>query len=483
MLTSTTARLLLASRAASASVASAASAAMVGAGRRSVTTAAVAAATTSSSALTAQTAQSGRGSAPLLPAATSSRGVQTSAKTSMSAVEPNAEEEKEKQPFTELVRDFLDPGDFYKQVNKIGVDFFTGVPDSLLKDFCAYVTANTPSDHHVITANEGNAVALAAGHHLATGKSGLVYLQNSGLGNIVNPLMSLAVPEVYSIPMLLLIGWRGEPGKKDEPQHLVQGQATPGLLASLNIPFQVLPDFQEGAAKVLETARQYMEQNHGPYAILVRRQTFLPYKLKSDKGSFPLNREGALKLIVDTLSARDIVVGTTGMLSRELFEYRVAKKHGHEKDFLTVGSMGHASAIALGIALARPVRQVYCLDGDGALLMHMGTMATIGHSGVKNLKHIVINNGAHDSVGGQPTCALNGSLSITGVAQSSGYRFVETASEIDDIRAKLKLLHEAQGPALLEICVNRGGRKDLGRPTRSPVQNKHDFMDFVQSEY
>lgn len=400
----------------------------------------------------------------------------------MSAVEPNAEEEKEKQPFTELVRDFLDPADFYRQVNKVGIDFFCGVPDSLLKDFCAYVTANTPADRHIITANEGNAVALAAGHHLATGKSGLVYLQNSGLGNIVNPLMSLAVPEVYSIPMLLLIGWRGEPGKKDEPQHLVQGQATPGLLASLNIPFQVLPDFQEGAAKVLETARLYMEQNQGPYAILVRRQTFLPYKLKPEKKTFEMNREGALKVIVDNLDERDIVVGTTGMLSRELFEYRVEKKHGHEKDFLTVGSMGHASSIALGIAMSKPSRQVVCLDGDGALLMHMGTMATIGQSSPKNLKHIVINNGAHDSVGGQPSGTLRHDFSITDIAKASGYNFVDSASTKVEVAEKLKQMHNVQGPALLEIRVNTGGRKDLGRPTRSPLQNKMDFMDFVQQD-
>lgn len=294
--------------------------------------------------------------------------------------------------------------------------------------------------------------------------------------------MSLAVPEVYSIPMLLLIGWRGEPGKKDEPQHLVQGQATPGLLASLNIPFQVLPDFQEGAAKVLETARLYMEQNQGPYAILVRRQTFLPYKLKPEKKTFEMNREGALKVIVDNLDERDIVVGTTGMLSRELFEYRVEKKHGHEKDFLTVGSMGHASSIALGIAMSKPSRQVVCLDGDGALLMHMGTMATIGQSSPKNLKHIVINNGAHDSVGGQPSGTLRHDFSITDIAKASGYNFVDSASTKAEVAEKLKQMHNVQGPALLEIRVNTGGRKDLGRPTRSPLQNKMDFMDFVQQD-
>ncbi|CAE1283431.1 E4.1.1.82 [Acanthosepion pharaonis] len=221
---------------------------------------------------------------------------------------------------TELVRDFLNPAEFYKIMQKIGIDFFCGVPDSLLKDFCAYITDNTPRQKHVITANEGSAVSMAAGYYLATGKFGMVYLQNSGLGNIVNPLMSLASPSVYSIPMLLLVGWRGEPGKRDEPQHKVQGQATPGLLAAMGIPFQPLPDYHEGAEQALKTACHYMKSSKGPYCLLVKRQTFLPYRLKKK-------------------------------------EPEVEKDIGHEKDFLTVGSMGHASAIALGIAMQRPNKQ------------------------------------------------------------------------------------------------------------------------------
>ena len=384
--------------------------------------------------------------------------------------------------YTETIRDFLDPAEFYNAIRKNDIDFFAGVPDSLLKDFCAYVTANTSNKKHVITANEGNAIALAAGHHFATGKAACVYLQNSGLGNIINPLMSLAAPEVYSVPMLMLIGWRGEPGKKDEPQHLVQGQATPALLASLNIPFQVLPDFQEGAEKVLRTASEYMHENQGPYAILVRRQTFVPYKLPSEEPKFELNREGALKLVVDSLGEKDVVIGTTGMLSRELFEYRVALKHGHEKDFLTVGSMGHASSIALGIALEKPNRKVYCLDGDGAMLMHMGATATVAHVEQKNFKHVLINNGAHDSVGGQPTNALQDDFSFTRIAEGMGYKWTATASTSDEIKAKLAELQNVEGPAMLEIYVNKGGRKDLGRPTRTPIQNKEDFMAFLAEE-
>lgn len=381
--------------------------------------------------------------------------------------------------YTELVRDFLDPGDFHAAVRRQGIDFFCGVPDSLLKDYCAYVTANAPRENHIITANEGTAVALASGYHLATGKPGLVYLQNSGLGNIVNPLMSLAAPSVYSIPMLLFVGWRGEPGKRDEPQHVVQGKATPGLLAACGIPFQVLPDYIEGAEQALYTARKHMEVSKSPYCLLVKRQTFLPYKLKGDAGIYPLNREGAIQTIVDHLRDRDVVVGTTGMLSRELFEHRVARGQGHEKDFLTVGSMGHASAIALGISLQRPRRQVFCLDGDGAAIMHMGNMSTAATSGRANFKHIIINNGAHDSVGGQPTDAANGNVDLCAVARGVGYREVMTAVTPEEIADCVENMRTMDGPVLLEVKVNKGGRKDLGRPTRTPIQNKADFMHFL----
>ncbi|OWF51607.1 uncharacterized protein LOC110448928 [Mizuhopecten yessoensis] len=382
---------------------------------------------------------------------------------------------------TELVRDFLDPALFYKAVNSIGIDYFCGVPDSLLKDFCAYITQNCPSHQHIITANEGSAVSLAAGYHLATGKHAMVYLQNSGLGNIVNPIMSLAVPPVYSIPMLLLVGWRGEPGKRDEPQHMVQGQATPGLLAALGIPFQPLPDYQEGAEQALQTAQHYMEKTRGPYAFLVKRQTFLPYKLpQDDTPDFPLDREEAMKVIVDGLSNKDVVVSTTGMLSRELFEYRVEKDMGHERDFLTVGSMGHASAIALGIAQQKPNRQVFCLDGDGAALMHMGTMGTIGQSEQTNFKHIIFNNGAHDSVGGQPTVAAHhSSFCFSTIAKGCGYREALVATNEEEVAEGLNRLRQTHGPVLLEVKVAKGGRKNLGRPTRSPVQNKQDFMHFL----
>ncbi|CAG2053871.1 unnamed protein product [Timema podura] len=398
---------------------------------------------------------------------------------------------------TELVRDFLDPADFYRALQNIGIEFFCGVPDSLLKDFCAFVTTNVPEENHVITANEGNAIGLAAGYHLASGKAGLVYLQVItgvgqqvlmslmlphefdtlvqslvglstelrvlgsipdmaekfiiGIGNTVNPLLSLAAPEVYSIPMLLLIGWRGEPGKRDEPQHILQGQVTPGMLNSLGIPFSTLPDFLDGAKNTLENAKK-----------------------------FRMSREQAVQILVDGLHDSDIVVSTTGMLSRELFEYRVVKEQGHERDFLTVGSMGHASSIALGIALRKKNRQVFCFDGDGAVIMHMGTMSSVGQTQPNNFKHVVINNGAHDSVGGQHTAAQNHDrFSLAQIAVGSGYRQSKVVATETELMSGIRWLRQTSGPALLEVKVNQGSRKGLGRPTRTPIQNKMDFMNFI----
>ncbi|XP_063239684.1 phosphonopyruvate decarboxylase-like [Bacillus rossius redtenbacheri] len=381
---------------------------------------------------------------------------------------------------TELIRDFLNPSEFYQALRNIDIEFFCGVPDSLLKDFCAFVTHCVPETHHVIAANEGSAVGLATGYHLASGRTGLVYLQNSGLGNTVNPLLSLAAPEVYSVPMLLLIGWRGEPGKRDEPQHMLQGQVTPGMLNSLGIPFSTLPDFIDGAKVTLDKAKMYMDRHSCPYALLVKRQTFLPYKLPKTPPQFPMTREQALHGVLAGLTDRDAVVSTTGMVSRELFEHRVAHEQGHERDFLTVGSMGHAASIALGIALCKPSRQVFCLDGDGSVIMHMGTLSTVGQLQPPNLKHVVINNGTHDSVGGQPTAAANHDrFSVPRIALASGYLQSRVATTEDELEQGMAWLHAARGPVLLEVKVRSGSRKELGRPTRSPIQNKMDFMNFL----
>lgn len=359
-----------------------------------------------------------------------------------------------------------------------GVTFFTGVPDSLLKDICAYITDNLDGDRHIIAANEGAAVALAAGHYLATRELSVVYLQNSGLGNTINPLLSLADPEVYSIPMVLLIGWRGEPGVKDEPQHIKQGRVMLPLLESMELPYAVLETDPARAAVQIEEVCRVAVSEQTPYALVVRAGTFEPYKLARElPNPYPLTREEAIRLVLGGLDERAAVVSTTGKASREVFEYRVAQGEGHERDFLTVGSMGHCSQIALGLSLRQPDRQVYCLDGDGSVLMHMGSLAVIGANAGPNFKHIVINNGAHESVGGQPTVGF--ALDLPAIARGCGYRESLEASTPSAVEAAVARLAEIEGPALLEIRVNIGSRKDLGRPTQGPLQNRDELMAWL----
>ena len=368
---------------------------------------------------------------------------------------------------------------FVSSLRRHGVTFFAGVPDSLLKDFCAYVSDHVAPSAHVVAANEGAALGLAAGAYLASGNPGLVYLQNSGLGNLVNPLTSLTDPEVYSIPALLLIGWRGEPGVHDEPQHRKQGRVTLETLEVLEIPYAILPEDIVEAAPVLAHAVQSAREKGAPFALIVRKGIFEPYKLKKKAPDvFSMSREGALKLIIDSLSGDEVVVSTTGMTSREVFEYREAKKVGHARDFLTVGCMGHASQIAMGIALQKGARSVYCLDGDGAVIMHMGALAIAGSSGLANFRHIVINNGAHDSVGGQPTVGLN--IDIPSVARACNYCWAQTTADSAAVPALLAEMRQVNGPALLEIKVNKGARPDLGRPTTTTHDNKREFMDYLR---
>ncbi|MCX5847572.1 MAG: phosphonopyruvate decarboxylase [Deltaproteobacteria bacterium] len=367
---------------------------------------------------------------------------------------------------------------FYEMLITRGISFFTGVPDSLLKDFCAYITDHVPDNQHVIAANEGGAVALAAGHYLATGHIGLVYMQNSGQGNAVNPLTSLADPDVYGIPILLLIGWRGEPGVKDEPQHAKQGKITLQILQTLDIPYRILPENVEEADLCLEDLFAEISTHKCPAALIVKKGVFDSYKLKQTaKDISLLSREYAIQKIVDSLRPTDILVSTTGMISRELYEYRDAIDGNHSSDFLTVGSMGHASQIAMGIALAKPDRQVFCLDGDGAALMHLGAMAIIGSRNLNNFKHIILNNAAHDSVGGQPTAGKD--VAFTKIAIACGYKSTLVVESQEELRDLLPPLLATQGPALLEIRVRKGARADLGRPKTTPHENKAAFMEFL----
>jgi phosphonopyruvate decarboxylase len=372
----------------------------------------------------------------------------------------------------------IDTAVFLGALKKHNMLFFTGVPDSLLANFCECID-NDRSIKNIICANEGAAIALAAGHYLSTKNIGVVYMQNSGIGNAVNPLLSLADKEVYGIPILLIIGWRGEPGIKDEPQHIKQGKVTDKLLEAMGIPYKIISDTSFDFEEIIAAAYQSILENSEPYALLIRENTFEQYKQKKSKESkYLLERENAIKIIIENIEKDAAVVSTTGKISRELFELREQLHQSHSSDFLTVGSMGHASQIALGIALSIPSKKIYCLDGDGAAIMHMGSMGLIGTSSCLNYKHIIINNGAHDSVGGQPTFGFD--IDFTVIAKACGYKTALTAENETELVNKIKMMKEIEGPALLEVKVKKGARKDLGRPTSTPVENKNNFMQFLK---
>ena len=469
----------------------------------------------------------------------------------------------------------ISPGFFADELRRHGIDFYAGVPDSLLKSFCAWLSYNIGPSSHIIAANEGAAVALAAGHFLASGRPGCVYMQNSGEGNAINPLASLTDADVYSLPVLLLIGWRGCPGVHDEPQHVKQGKVTLTLLEAMGIPYAVLSaDEAEASAQIAEACRVLARGQ--VYALVVKKDTFAKYegqtmhpgysgqteglnsrnysRCPSDPLSAPdpviadsdrqsLSREDAIRTVASAIGPCDVIVSSTGMISRELFEYREAAGEGHSRDFLTVGSMGHASQIALGVALGQPERRVWCFDGDGAVIMHMGSMATVATKAKSNFVHVVFNNGAHDSVGGQPTVGLQ--IDLPGVARSLGYRSVYSVSTKEDLLEVLNQIEgqtmhpqarndgrwpsdplsapetsvatgdrirpvavgvwgsvspsidspdsrqtviagcdrqSQMGPVFIEVIVRKGNRPDLGRPTRTPSQNRDAFMGFLKSK-
>ena len=374
----------------------------------------------------------------------------------------------------------IKPKTFVDSMSKYGIEFYSGVPDSLLKDICAYISENIDDKQNIITANEGGAIGLAVGYHLATGKIPLVYMQNSGLGNAVNPLISLVDKKVYSIPLLLLIGWRGKPGEKDEPQHIKQGEITISLINTLGIKYSILSKEEAIFITQLEEAISYISKTNEPFAFIVEKETFENYKLNQNDNNnhFELTREEAIQIVASFVKDDDVIISTTGMISRELFEFRESKKMNHNCDFLTVGSMGHASQIALGIALEKSDRTVYCFDGDGAAIMHLGSLAIIASQSPKNYIHIVFNNGAHDSVGGQPTVGFQ--INFQNLSRSLGYKqsFLVSSREIllEVIQQNVKGL---DGPIFIEIQVQKGNRKDLGRPNSSPIENKIDFMNYL----
>jgi len=361
--------------------------------------------------------------------------------------------------------------------NIIGSDFYTGVPDSQLKALCDYLMDRYGIDpqHHIIAANEGNCVGLAAGYHLATGKTPVVYMQNSGEGNIINPLASLLNEKVYAIPCVFIIGWRGEPRVHDEPQHIFQGEVTIKLLDVMGIERFIIGE-ETTDDEVVEAMKHFKEvlEKGRQVAFVIRKGALTDAPEVEYKNGNAMVREEIIQHIVK-ISGDDPIVSTTGKASRELFETRVADNQSHKYDFLTVGSMGHSSSIALGVALNKPERKVWCIDGDGAVLMHMGAMAVIGSNQPSNLVHIVINNEAHETVGGMPTVA--GNIDLVGIAKACGYRNAVRVGDFDSLDRELCHAKKSRELSFIEVLCGIGARANLRRPTTTPIENKKGFMD------
>ncbi len=368
-----------------------------------------------------------------------------------------------------------------KLVEIIGSDFYTGVPDSQLKALCNYLmnTYGIDEHHHVIAANEGNCTALAAGYHLATGKVPVVYMQNSGEGNIINPVASLLNDKVYAIPVVFIVGWRGEPGIHDEPQHIYQGEVTVKLLEDMDIkPFIIGKETTDEEVEAAMSEFKDILKSGKDVAFVIRKGALSYDEKVVYKNDNDMVREDIIKHIV-AVTCEDPIISTTGKTSRELFETRVANGQSHKYDFLTVGSMGHSSSIALGVAINKPDQKIWCVDGDGAVLMHMGSMAVLGANKPNNLVHVVINNGAHETVGGMPTVA--GSIDLVGVAKACGYPYAVKVDSFEALDSELKAAKERNELSLIEVSCSIGARDDLGRPTTTALENKENFMEYLKT--
>ena len=371
---------------------------------------------------------------------------------------------------------------FLKALKSVNIQFVTGVPDSLLKDICAYISDNLPPTQHVIATNEGSAIGLAIGNYLATKLVPLVYLQNSGIGNVVNPLVSLADPSVYGIPILLMIGWRGEINKemqiKDEPQHQRQGKITLAQLDLLNIPYVIINKDSRNIDDLIAKSVNSAISRKGPFAIVVRKNSFEKYKKLNNrliKDIYLPSRKRVLEMILKNIPNSIPIVSTTGVSSRELFEIRKKIGNNVQSDFLTIGGMGHASQIAAGIAIAKMEKKIFCFDGDGAALMHTGVFAI--NADQENLVHVLINNGVHDSVGGQPTKGQK--LNFSKIAKAFGYKYSFRVKDINKIGDLLRIVLNQSGSTFIEIICKSGYSADLSRPSKSLDQSKIDFMRFL----
>ena len=368
-----------------------------------------------------------------------------------------------------------------KFVEILGSDFYTGVPDSQLKALCNYLMSRYGIDkkHHIIAANEGNCTAIAAGYHLATGKVPVVYMQNSGEGNIINPVASLLNDKVYAIPTIFVVGWRGEPGIHDEPQHIYQGEVTVKLLEDMDIATFIVGKLttERELEAAMDSFRKILAKGKDVAFVIRKGALSFDGKIEYKNDNF-MKREDIIKHITE-VSGEDPIISTTGKASRELFEIRTANGQSHKYDFLTVGSMGHSSSIALGVAINKPDRKIWCIDGDGAVLMHMGAMAVIGANAPKNMVHIVINNGAHETVGGMPTVAAN--IDIVAIAKACGYQYAVSVDSFDLLDKELAGAKARNELSLIEVKCSIGAREDLGRPTTTALENKRSFMNHLGS--
>ena len=371
----------------------------------------------------------------------------------------------------------METGLFLDMLEDLGDAFYTGVPDSLLSPLIdAVMERYGVSDKHIVAANEGAAVGLAAGHYLATSRPAVVYMQNSGIGNAVNPTVSLLHKKVYAIPVIFVIGWRGEPGTKDEPQHVFQGEATLSLLDCLEIPYVIVSKETDDLRTATESFKGYIGDGRSVAFVIKKGALHNDAKMKYSSNA-ALSREDALETILTVSGESAVYVCSTGKLSREVYEIRQRQGVGHGQDFLTVGSMGHSLMIAYGVALAKPEKRVFCLDGDGAVLMHMGSLAVVGAHKPKNLIHVVINNGAHETVGGLPTVCNRTCLSET--ARVLGYRHVVKVVTLPDLADALDTVKDAEGPVFVEVMCNLASRADLGRPASTPIENKNELMAYL----
>ena len=375
----------------------------------------------------------------------------------------------------------IDCKGFINALENNGVDFFTGVPDSFLNDFCTYLRDNIPPQRHVIAANEGNAIAIASGYSFGRGTVPLVYMQNSGIGNAVNPLVSLADRNVYSVPMVLLIGWRGGPGSNDREQHKTQGEITTGLMEIMNIPYRILEDDDKQAQKMAEWAARTAAEYSSPVALIAKKGLFLGVKTPIKDNSYPLSREEAMNAVLDIAPEGTVFAATTGRAARELHALRDIRGESHCCDYLNVGSMGHASSVAAGIAMACPDRQVICFDGDAAAIMHMGSFATDGKTQLPNYIHIILNNGVHESVGGQPSAGRI--IDFTAVAKACGYATVNyPVNDRDSLEKAVKELLELERPGFIDMQIHAGLRPDLPPLRINHNETINQLRDELQKE-